>query len=226
MPLADGTPLIASDGSLMLDTDGSVRLADGESDDCCCGGGDCPEGCEECGECCFSPTSKLRVTVEWLICEFTDAECSEVDFVNCYKTTAHVTEETDLSGWVGWENPFWRSYQAPFNSVEYLELESCAFVDPEDEGEGEYDLLLTYNCETGHWYILSCDLQGAAICSTWDNDDLTDLGVGDCDGLTMAEFVQVSGWGCVLVDEGGPLYQSRQVRVTIEVIDNDDCMGV
>jgi hypothetical protein len=39
MPLADGTPLIASDGALMLDTDGSVRLADGVSDACCCG---CP----------------------------------------------------------------------------------------------------------------------------------------------------------------------------------------
>jgi hypothetical protein len=44
MPLADGTPLIASDGALMLDTDGSVRLADGVSDDCCCGGDDvCPD---------------------------------------------------------------------------------------------------------------------------------------------------------------------------------------
>jgi hypothetical protein len=41
MAEASGTTFLdPDDGSLMLDTDGSVRLADGVSDDCCCGCGD------------------------------------------------------------------------------------------------------------------------------------------------------------------------------------------
>jgi hypothetical protein len=91
MAEASGTTFLdPDDGALMLDTDGSVRLADGVSDDCCCG--ECPEGCFECGDCCFGSSDYLeiealpRVVVEWLVCDYSDASCTTLVASRSYRT--------------------------------------------------------------------------------------------------------------------------------------------
>jgi hypothetical protein len=67
----------------------------------------------------------------------------------------------------------------------------------------------------------------------WGFEDpkfIVDLGVGDCSGLEMSEFIPVPGYECPDGDRayyaGDGTYFFYKIRVKIEVIDNDDCMAV
>jgi hypothetical protein len=224
MAEASGTTFLdPDDGALMLDADGSVRLADGVSDDCCCGG--CPEGCTECGECCFANSSKLRITIEWLICLFTDPGCTSIDATVCYKATNVVLGNFYVGVAYGYPAnlPNW-SGTSKFLILVNWSPASCEYVTPTADEDIDKHLWFAIDCTTGHWWMLACDFAGTLKCETWVDADWTDLGAGNCNGLTMTEFTQVGRWGCG--DSIIQPRQTRQVRVTIEVIDNDDCMAV
>jgi len=202
-------------GHVSLSPDGRVRISDGFNDFCCCGG-DCPEGCVACGECCFSPTSTALFTIEIFQCWWLGEDCSGApDFYRSVKFENDLPLSADgAESWLENGECVWSAAETvatEFNAPDDGDVpEECEYVEPTGTPYDPGAFTVKYDCETAQWSVA-----GAMI---------GELGVsgGDCSGVTMVELV--TGYDCI--DDGGGHRTTVKYRFTITVADNDDCMAV
>ena len=183
---------------------GVLRSALGAGRRCCCVV-DCPDGCTECGECCFSPDSQVTFTFEAYSCHY-DRYPYEDSYYSVKHThdqalTAYNPDSWAANGVCEWrsDNSLLRSFRAPDDG----ELPSeCEYVEPTSDPVNAGFVMVRYVCATGEWWV-------EMPSGSWEFDVVA----GGCDGISESEF-----------RSGG--FENYGTRLTIEVIDNDDCMAV
>jgi hypothetical protein len=220
----------------MLDTDGSVRLADGVSDDCCCG---CPEGCHACGDCCFDEdVMTVRLTVEFVNCWYNEPCDGGMWRKYNFKLSqlmSYWQYNDPESGEVVWYGGGPLTEPCIMDGTREDSPESCEYVEPTEpflSPPHGINPFVKYNCTTNRWSMflnavieVPGELEDSFSRKT-NSVGWFEIG-GTCAGLEMGEFAYLPGWGCPGGDdEFGWGYDVIKYRATIEVIDNDDCMAV
>jgi hypothetical protein len=231
MAEASGTTFLdPDDGSLMLDTDGSVRLADGVSDDCCCGG-----DCCECGDCYFpclpgdEPT--VTVSVAATLCRFEDAECTDL-----YDKSTHAgTGVLSFSGYYG-DYMLWEGYFDHDVWIDESPTSCNCELTGYSNGTVSHYVRVIYQCATNRW-IVQTDVNLGDMWQSSNGGFWPDFAIpGDCDGgeattpvvgsLDQYDEENDEWYTIYYACRYTPRFYSKAIAVASIAVNDNDCMAV